>query len=71
MGTGSPDVAECTGITGLADTKGSLDNLDNKLEKYLKRYFPKEAKEKQRANEIERGIEIFGPSYKHTTCLLM
>ncbi|KAL3952348.1 hypothetical protein ACCO45_014065 [Purpureocillium lilacinum] len=38
----------------------SADNLDHKLEKYMKKYFSKEVKEKQRANEIERGIEDYG-----------
>lgn len=49
----------------------STDNLDRDLEKYLRTYFPKEVKEKQRANEIERGVEDYGPSYKHQECTLM
>lgn len=47
------------------------DNLDAQLEKYLKKYFPEEVKEKQRANEIERGIEDYGPNYKHQECIIM
>ncbi|EQK98865.1 RING-14 protein [Ophiocordyceps sinensis CO18] len=49
----------------------SADNLDHKLKKYMKRYFSKEVKDKQRANEIERGIEDFGPGYTHQDCLVM
>lgn len=47
------------------------DNLDHRLEKYLEKYFPKEVKEKQKANEMERGIEDYGPGYKHQECLMM
>lgn len=39
--------------------------------KYMKKYFPKEVKEKQRANEIERGIEDYGPGYVHQECTVM
>ncbi|OAA73768.1 spx [Cordyceps fumosorosea ARSEF 2679] len=49
----------------------SADNLDHRLEKYLEKYFPKEVKEKQRSNDIERGIEDYGPGYKHQDCLVM
>lgn len=48
-----------------------LDNLDEDLEKFLKMYFRQEAKEKQAANELERGVELFGESYKPTSCSLM
>ncbi|KAK2011258.1 hypothetical protein LZ32DRAFT_606631 [Colletotrichum eremochloae] len=56
-----------------ADTvmKASADNLDIQLERYMRKYFPKEAKEKQRANEIERGIEDYGPEYVHSECSIM
>ncbi|OLN87635.1 putative RING finger protein C6B12.07c [Colletotrichum chlorophyti] len=56
-----------------ADTvmKASADNLDIQLEKYMRKYFPKESKEKQRANEIERGIEDYGPEYVHSECSIM
>ncbi|TDZ19743.1 Transcriptional regulator of form adherence 3 [Colletotrichum orbiculare MAFF 240422] len=56
-----------------ADTvmRASADNLDIQLEKYMRKYFPKEAKEKQRANEIERGIEDYGPEYVHSECSVM
>lgn len=37
----------------------------------MRKYFPKEAKEKQRANEIERGIEDYGPEYVHSECSVM
>lgn len=49
----------------------SEDNLDRTLEKYMKKYFAKEVKEKQRANEIERGIEDYGPGYTHHDCSIM
>ncbi|KHO01116.1 RING-14 protein [Metarhizium album ARSEF 1941] len=49
----------------------SADNLDRVLEKYMKKYFAKEVKEKQRANEMERGIEDYGPGYTHHDCLVM
>lgn len=48
-----------------------LENLDHKLEKYMRKYFAKEVKEKQRANEIERGIEDYGPGYTHQDCTMM
>ncbi|TKW59892.1 putative transcriptional regulator [Colletotrichum tanaceti] len=56
-----------------ADTvmKASADNLDIQLERHMRKYFPKEAKEKQRANEIERGIEDYGPEYVHSECSVM
>lgn len=37
----------------------------------MRQYFRKETEEKQRANEIERGMEIFGDQYKHSSCVLM
>ncbi|CAM1503719.1 Fc.00g013100.m01.CDS01 [Cosmosporella sp. VM-42] len=49
----------------------SVDNLDQKLEKYLRKYFSKEVKEKQRSNEIERGLEDYGPGYTHQDCTVM
>lgn len=51
--------------------RASADNLDTKLEKYMKKYFAKEVREKQRANEIERGIEDYGPGYTHQECTIM
>ncbi|PSR85509.1 SPX domain-domain-containing protein [Coniella lustricola] len=48
-----------------------LNNIDKSLEKFMKQYFRKETEEKQRANEIERGMEIFGDQYKHSSCVLM
>lgn len=47
------------------------DNLDEALGKYMRKYFAKEVKEKQRANEIERGIEDYGEAYTHRDCILM
>lgn len=51
--------------------KASADHLDFELQKYMKKYFSKEVKEKQRANEIERGIEDYGPGYVHQECTIM
>ncbi|KAH6606296.1 hypothetical protein Trco_005449 [Trichoderma cornu-damae] len=49
----------------------SAENLDVELEKFMKKYFIKEVKEKQRDNEIERGIEEFGPGYTRPECNVM
>lgn len=46
-------------------------NLDVQLEKFLRRYFPKETREKQKANDLERGIEMYGPSYRNDECTIM
>ncbi|KAL4729622.1 hypothetical protein ACLX1H_004043 [Fusarium chlamydosporum] len=51
--------------------KASAMNLDYELQKYMKKYFAKEVKEKERANEIERGIEDYGPGYVHQECSIM
>ncbi|KAF4997049.1 hypothetical protein FDECE_12202 [Fusarium decemcellulare] len=51
--------------------RASADNLDYELQKYMKKYFSKEVKEKQRANEIERGVEDYGPGYVHQECTIM
>jgi hypothetical protein len=47
------------------------ENLDNDLTRYMQRYFAKEVKQKQRENDIERGIEDYGPSYTHKECTIM
>lgn len=49
----------------------SLANLDEDLIRFLERWFRKETKEKQKANEIERGKELFGEGYEHTSCSVM
>ncbi|KAM3550617.1 hypothetical protein ARSEF4850_008252 [Beauveria asiatica] len=59
------------GIAKGSSLTKTIDNLDLRLERYLEKYFPKEVKEKQRANEIERGIEDYGPGYQHQDCLVM
>ncbi|KAJ9134745.1 Transcriptional regulator [Pleurostoma richardsiae] len=51
--------------------EADLSNLDRDLEKFLRRYFRKETSEKQRANEIERGIELYGEAYEHSSCTVM
>lgn len=37
----------------------------------MKKYFPRESKEKQKANDMERGIELYGPNYQHAECTIM
>lgn len=37
----------------------------------MRLYFRRETDEKQKANEIERGREIFGDEYKHSACSVM
>ncbi|KAH8891684.1 hypothetical protein GQ53DRAFT_648376 [Thozetella sp. PMI_491] len=56
-----------------ADTivAADCDNLDPKLEAFMKRWFPKEVNEKQISNDIERGKELFGPSYEYHRCAVM
>ncbi|ROT37925.1 RING-14 protein [Sodiomyces alkalinus F11] len=49
----------------------SADSLDIELERYMRKYFRKEVKEKAQANEIERGIEEYGPGYVHSSCTVM
>ncbi|CAK7222251.1 hypothetical protein SBRCBS47491_004802 [Sporothrix bragantina] len=61
----------CPMCRGEVVMQADLDNLDFELEKFLKRYFRAEAKEKQKANEMERGQELFGENYKPTSCILM
>lgn len=47
------------------------DCLDIDLERYMRKYFRKEVKEKAQANDIERGIEDYGPGYVHSSCTVM
>jgi E3 ubiquitin-protein ligase BAH len=37
----------------------------------MERYFPKETREKQKANEVERGKELFGDDYEYNRCSVM
>ncbi|KAI1362364.1 RING-14 protein [Xylaria arbuscula] len=48
-----------------------LENFDADRAAFLRKYFPKEVKEKVRANERERNQEIFGPSYNSVHCCIM
>ncbi|KAH6844908.1 SPX domain-containing protein [Chaetomium sp. MPI-CAGE-AT-0009] len=43
--------------------KANETHIDDKLVRYLERWFPKETKEKQVYNEIERRRELFGDIY--------
>ncbi|KAI1632023.1 RING-14 protein [Biscogniauxia mediterranea] len=56
-----------------ADTimMASIDNFDTKRAAFLREYFPKEVKEKVRANERERNREIFGPDHSDIPCTMM
>ncbi|KAH7369916.1 SPX domain-containing protein [Rhexocercosporidium sp. MPI-PUGE-AT-0058] len=54
--------------------KADTDNIDRDLEKFLRKYFPKEVLQKQIANETAHGIEQFGPYYTHpseSNCVVM
>ncbi|KAI1181045.1 RING-14 protein [Nemania sp. FL0916] len=48
-----------------------LENFDAERAAFLRRYFPKEVKEKIHANERERNQEIFGPAYNSVHCCIM
>ncbi|KAI1419892.1 RING-14 protein [Xylaria sp. FL1777] len=48
-----------------------LENFDADRAAFLRKYFPKEVKEKVRANERERNQEIFGPAYNSVHCCVM
>ncbi|CAK7272500.1 hypothetical protein SEPCBS57363_005162 [Sporothrix epigloea] len=61
----------CPMCRGEVVMQADLDNLDADLEKFLKRYFRQEVKEKQKANEMERGVELFGEGYTPSSCILM
>ncbi|CZR57398.1 uncharacterized protein PAC_07287 [Phialocephala subalpina] len=41
------------------------DDLDEEMTAYLKKWFPKEVREKQIQNETEQGREDLGPGYVH------
>jgi len=45
------------------DTDMSAAHIDEKLVRYLEQWFPKETKEKQAYNEIERRRELLGEIY--------
>ncbi|KUI62247.1 Transcriptional regulator [Cytospora mali] len=51
--------------------EADLSNIDKDLEKFMRLYFRKETDEKQRTNEIERGRELFGDEYRHSSCTVM
>ncbi|KAL7619993.1 Cystathionine gamma-synthase [Parahypoxylon ruwenzoriense] len=51
--------------------RAGLENFDSKRAAFLREYFPKEVKEKIRANERERNREIFGPDYTDSPCSVM
>jgi len=46
-------------------------NLDNELGRYMRKYFAKEVKEKERSDDIERGMEEYGQTYNHKECIIM
>jgi E3 ubiquitin-protein ligase BAH len=46
-------------------------NLDNELGRYMRKYFAEEVKEKERSDDIERGMEDYGPTYNHKECTIM
>ncbi|KKA29289.1 hypothetical protein TD95_002521 [Thielaviopsis punctulata] len=56
-----------------ADTveKASEENMDLKLERFLRKNFRAEVKEKAIADEIETGVEMYGPEYRRFSCAVM
>ncbi|KAI1809239.1 RING-14 protein [Poronia punctata] len=56
-----------------ADTvmMAGIANFDADRAAFLRKYFPKEVKEKIRANERERNQEIFGPAHNSVHCCTM
>ncbi|KAI1135411.1 SPX domain-containing protein [Hypoxylon sp. FL0543] len=51
--------------------RAGIENFDSTRAAFLREYFPKEVKEKIRANEKERNREIFGPDYSDSPCAVM
>ncbi|KAI1411486.1 SPX domain-containing protein [Hypoxylon sp. FL1857] len=51
--------------------RAGIENFDSTRAAFLREYFPKEVKEKIRANEKERNREIFGPDYSDSPCSVM
>ncbi|KAI1087755.1 SPX domain-containing protein [Rostrohypoxylon terebratum] len=51
--------------------RAGMENFDSERAAFLREYFPKEVKEKIRANERERNKEIFGPDYSDSPCTVM
>lgn len=48
-----------------------IENFDAERAAFLRKYFPKEVKEKIKTSERERNKEIFGPAYNSVHCCLM
>ncbi|KAI8956548.1 SPX domain-containing protein [Daldinia sp. FL1419] len=51
--------------------QAGIEHFDSERAAFLREYFPKEVKEKIRANERERNQEIFGPHYSDSPCSMM
>ncbi|KAI1773706.1 SPX domain-containing protein [Hypoxylon cercidicola] len=51
--------------------RAGLEHFDSGRAAFLREYFPKEVKDKIRANERERNREIFGPDYSDSLCCVM
>ena len=49
----------------------TVDNLDQELAIFLKKWFPDEVKTKQRYNELMAGIDQYGEVYASQKCVLM
>lgn len=49
------------------------EHIDMELMRFLERWFPKETKEKQKYNEIERRKELLGDAYAESNgpCTVM
>ena len=50
----------------------ATDSIDRELEAFLRRNFPAESKEKDRANLTEAGKEMYGQDYEYSrVCVIM
>ncbi|GAB7353883.1 hypothetical protein MBLNU459_g4238t1 [Dothideomycetes sp. NU459] len=46
-------------------------HIDQATAAYLMKYFPREVKERQKANERAAGIDLYGPQFYRRTCSMM
>jgi hypothetical protein len=56
---------QCSIKRGTVNANQNQDNIDEELERFLKKNFPREVREKRIENEIIDGVSRFGPNYVH------
>lgn len=62
----------CPLCRGEVIMEADTDNIDMDMVRFLKKHFPQEVKEKQQANELAAGVDLFGDGYKGThRCIVM